>query len=244
MQTPGYAPGQPAARFMPRFGEAILERREWLGLSGSEVAARSEVLARTDPALYAKFSQQTLSRWETDRTGRAIAASSPARIRALAHILQWTVAEFERNVGVPIGGTYAVADSQPIEIPGGLVLVPIVGLVNGGKPAMYGVPVAPEFVRGNNTRAFQVQGNSMEKPDGGIRDGSWVLVDISVTQPVSGRVFLLEILGDGFTVKRLRRVGDEWVFLSDNPAAEEVWRADQVRIIGVVYGTVAYTDVH
>lgn len=236
--------GELAARFMPKFGEAIFERRDYLGITGPQAAAMSEELARQDPALYAKFSQQSLSRWESDRDGSKIAASSPARIRALAHILQWTVAEFERKVGVPIGGAYATsADSEPIEMPGGLMIVPIVGMANGGRPASYGVPVEPEFVRGDNTRAFHVQGKSMETPEGGIRDGSWVLVDISLTEPVNGKVFLLEILGDGMTVKRLRRVGGEWLFLSDNPAAEEAWRSDQVSIIGEVYGTVAFTEV-
>jgi len=37
--------------------------------------------------------------------------------------------------------------------------------------------------------------------DGGIRDDNWVLVDTSLTNPINGRVFLLEIVGDGMTAK-------------------------------------------
>src|SRR5690554_2057651 len=105
-------PTAQVARFMPKFGEAIFERRDYLGISGPQAADISEDLARRDPAMYASFSQQTLSRWESDRDGSKIAASSPARIRALAHILQWTVAEFEKNVGVPAGGSAAAAGDR------------------------------------------------------------------------------------------------------------------------------------
>ncbi len=45
------------------------------------------------------------------------------------------------------------------------------------------------------------------------------------------------------TVKRLRRVGSDWLFLSDNPDAGDTWREDQVRILGEVYGRVEYTEV-
>lgn len=230
---------------MARFGEAIYERRDVVELSGPDVAALSETYAQEDPATYAKFSQQTLSRWESDRTGAIIAASSPARIRSLARALKWTVQEFEQRVGVPAGGGPLVTTSggQQIELVGGLVLVPVMGLANGGRPGAYGLPVEPELVRGDNTRAFQVEGTSMEVGDGGIRDGSWVLVDTGLTEPVNGKVFLLEVLGDGMTVKRLRKVSGDWLFLSDNPNAGESWREDQVRIVGEVYGRVDYTEV-
>lgn len=232
--------------YMARFGEAIYERRDVLKLSGPDVAAMSSDLEREDPATYAAFSQQTVSRWESDTTGAKIAASSPARIRALAKILQWTPAEFEARVGVPASGSAGVyEDDGKLRLVGGLVMVPVLGVANGGKPGSYGLPVEPEMIRGENTRAFQVEGDSMATatPDGGIRDGSWVLVDMSLTTPLNGRIFLLEILGDGMTVKRLRRVGPDWLFLSDNPDAGDTWREDQVRILGEVYGRVEYTEV-
>lgn len=236
-----------AVKFMPKFGEAIYERRDVLGISGPEAAMLSETYAREKPAIYAKFSQQTLSRWESDRTGAIIAASSPARIRSLARVLQWTLEEFSTKVGVPAVGWELVAprdDAAPTRLVGGLVIVPVVGLANGGRPSEYGLPVEPSLVRGDNTRAFQVEGDSMANAaGGGIRDGNWVLVDTSLTTPVNGRVFLLEIIGDGMTVKRLRRVGDAWIFMSDNPAVGESWREDQVAIVGQVYGRVDFAEI-
>ena len=84
----------------------------------------------------------------------------------------------------------------------------------------------------------------MTNADGtGIHDGDWVLVDTSLTKPINGKVFLLEIIGDGTTVKRLRQVAGQWVFLSDNPGGE-TWTADQVRIVGEVYGRVDYEAIH
>lgn len=231
---------------MPKYGEAIFERRDLLGITGPEAATFSEQYAREDPALYAKFSQQTLSRWESDRTGAIIAASSPARIRALARALRWTVGEFEERVGVPtFGATPAPNGPGRIEIAGGLVLVPVVGWANGGKPdSLGGILVDPEFVRGGNTRAFRVVGNSMDNgSDKAIKDGNWVLVDTSLTEPIPGRVFLLEVIGDGMTVKRLRKIDGEWRFASDNPEVDEAWRDDQVDIIGEVYGRVNFDEV-
>lgn len=64
------------------------------------------------------------------------------------------------------------------------------------------MPVRKDFVRSDRTSAFQVKGDSMAiGSDGGIRDDNWVLVDTSLTNPINGRVFLLEIVGDGMTAK-------------------------------------------
>ncbi len=94
------------------------------------------------------------------------------------------------------------------------------------------MPVRKDLVRGGRTRKLQVEGDSMAiGSDGGIRDENWVLVDTNLIDPSNGRVFLLEIVGDGMTVKRLRRVNDTWLFLSDNPDAGESWCDDQLRAV-------------
>ncbi len=240
-----------APRFFPpapmaRHGEAIYERRDLLGLSGPAVAALSEQYAKEDPAAYAKFSQQTLSRWESDRTGAIIAASSPARIRSLARALQWTMQEFERHVGVPaeLASVGVVHGHEPMRLVGGLILVPVMGSANGGQPHEYVLPVKPSLVRGDNTRAYEVTGNSMDDgKEDAIRDGDWVLVDMSLVTPANGKVFLLEIIGDGMTIKRLRQIGSDWLFMSDNPDVSESWRADQVRVVGQVYGGVDFKEI-
>lgn len=127
-------------------------------------------------------------------------------------------------------------------IPGGLLMVPVVGVANGGKPHDYAIPVKHSLVR-PSTRAFCVEGNSMDDgSENSIRDGDWVLVDTSLTDRDNGRVYLVEIFGDGMTVKRLRRVESRWVFLSDNPGGESIRESDAL-IIGQVYARVSYGKV-
>lgn len=92
--------------------------------------------------------------------------------------------------------------------------------------------------------AFEVQGNSMD--DGGpdaIRDGDLVLVDASLTDLVPGKVYLVELPGQGLMVKRLRKVGNDLWFMSDNPENGSWPAEDAVRVVGQVYGKVSYGRV-
>ena len=90
--------------FMTRFGEAIRERREWVGFDTATACAQaSERLEMGDPRSYKAFSQSSLSRWELDKTGSAIESAHGKSLRTLAFLLKWTSAEFEAHVGVPIG---------------------------------------------------------------------------------------------------------------------------------------------
>ena len=90
--------------FMSRFGEAIRERREWVGFSTATACAQaSERLEMDDPRSYKAFSQSSLSRWELDKTGGAIESAHGKSLRTLAYLLKWTSAEFEAHVGVSIG---------------------------------------------------------------------------------------------------------------------------------------------
>lgn len=247
-----YIAGVPV--FMTKYGEAIRERREWVGFStATDCAKASERLALDDPGTFKKFSQSSLSRWELDKTGQHIQGAHGTSLRTLSYLLKWTSDEFAEQVGVPIGKVPYLDDGvegrhadqlDGMILAGGLVMVSVIGVANGGRPGEYVVPVKPKMVRGDNTRSFLVEGNSMDTGrDDAIQDGDYVLVDLSLTEPVNGKVFLLEIIGDGMTVKRLRNVNDDWVFLSDNPETGESWRDDQVRIIGRVYGKVDYTEI-
>src|SRR5690625_793643 len=89
--------------YMSRFGEAIRERREVIGLDGPELALRSHALEARDPVAFQRFSQQTLSRWESDRTGALISASHIRRLRSLAYLLEWSAKEMTERVGVNPG---------------------------------------------------------------------------------------------------------------------------------------------
>lgn len=89
--------------FMSKFGEAIRERREVLELDGPELALKSQELELQDPITFQRFSQQTFSRWESDRTGALISASHPRRLRALAYLLKWSAEEMHQKLGVHPG---------------------------------------------------------------------------------------------------------------------------------------------
>lgn len=71
-----------------------------------------------------------------------------------------------------------------------------------------------------------------------------VFVDLSMMEPVNGKAFLLEIICDGMTVKRLRSVEGAWVFMSGDPESGQSWRDDQVRIDGRVYERADLEEVH
>lgn len=226
----------------PKWGRKLAARRTELGLS---LGAIEEM---TNGVVYT----QLLYRLENGRMNpRNLKAH---QLGALLTALEWTHEDWDALLGQPSGTTAGVGTpvetakghgSSHLVIPGGLVMVPVYGSANGGKPSEYGIPVDPELVRGDNTRAYQVDGDSMNTgTEEGIRDGDWVLVDTSLTNSIAGRVFLLEIIGDGMTVKRLRQLGNEWVFMSDNPAVGESWRGDQVRVIGQVYGKVNFKAIH
>lgn len=89
---------------MSRYGEAISERREVRGfLTASDLAARSKTAAAelNDPQFQA-FSQQTLSRLESDKTGEFIANARPRIQRMLSCLLGWTADEFSAHVGITI----------------------------------------------------------------------------------------------------------------------------------------------
>ena len=169
----------------------------------------------------------------------------------LIRALQWTPEEFAEATGLELPGmARRKEDEGEVEtfrghpvIPGGLVMVPVVGAANGGKPMEYAIPVQKELTR-PNTMAFQVEGDSMD--DGGedaIKDGDWVLVDTSLTDPIPGKVFLVELVGDGYTVKRLRKLGDRYWLMSDNPEGESIPIENVAKIVGQVYGKVSFQEV-
>lgn len=89
---------------MSLYGEAIRERREFVGYATATAAAAESLrLERENPIAFRKFSQSTMSRWENDKTGEAIDSAHGRSLRSLAYLLKWTSAEFFQHVNVPIG---------------------------------------------------------------------------------------------------------------------------------------------
>lgn len=217
-------------------GDRLYELRDRAGLSLREAAARSGLSyghIREIEKLPGKAENMTAN------TMRGLAVAYGVSVEQIVRIATG------RPLPITNEPVDIVHNDSPKRLPGGLVMVPVYGYANGGRPTEYGIPVDPELVRGENTRAYQVEGNSMDTgTDDGIKDGEWVLVDTSLTKGVTGRVFLLEIIGDGMTVKRLRQFDGEWRFTSDNPEDGESWRGDQVRVVGQVYGKVNFKAIH
>ena len=77
---------------------------------------------------------------------------------------------------------------------------------------------------------IRAAGDSM-LPD--IRDGDLLAVDSSRVAPINGQVFVLRVEA-GTVVKRLRRRGDRWHLVSDNPAYEPRPVMEDDRIVGQV----------
>lgn len=111
-------------------------------------------------------------------------------------------------------------------------LAPIIGAANAGKP--YDYPVPSEIYRPNMV-ILQVAGESMTTlaPDS-LRDGDWLMVDTTVKSLKENELFVLEIIGDGYTVKRARKLNGDWLLMSDNPEYP-ILKQSEVSIIGIVF---------
>lgn len=86
------------------------------------------------------------------------------------------------------------------------------------------------WARPDRLTCVRVVGDSMEPT---IRDGDLVAVDATRTDPLNGRLFALWT-DTGLVAKRLRRTGDGWVLISDNPIHAPRPVAEDDRIVGRV----------
>ncbi len=221
---------------------AIRKRRKQLGLSQDDLAAKLDI------------SQQAVVKIEKGSTN--IARWPWQRLEALRRALQWTPDEFYEATGIELpvmgagSGSLGVTGGgagnvqNPPTLPSGYTMIPVVGAANGGKPVEYTVPIREDVMRPGAV-AFEVHGDSMD--DGSaeaIRNGDLVLVDTSLTDLVPGKVYLVELPGQGLMVKRLRRVGDALWFMSDNPINGSFPAEDAVRVVGQVYGRISFGRVN
>jgi len=213
----------------PLWAQAIAERRRQL-YSSQHSAAQIAGIGRS-----------TLAQIEAGYTNPANLAAP--KLLGLLRALQWTPEEFAEATGIELPDLSSTGAKNPPILPAGYSMIPVVGAANGGKPVEYAVPIRKDLMR-QNAIAFEVQGDSMN--DGSadaIRDGDLVLVDTSLTDLVPGKVYLVELPGQGLMVKRLRRVGDALWFMSDNPVNGSFPAEDVVRVVGQVYGKISYGRV-
>lgn len=93
----------PTTAVQSRYGEAIRDRREYLGFRAQNdlIAAIPEAIKDSEDLK--PFSQQWLSKIECDRTGEVIASARGAQLRTLAFMLSWTLADMQAMTGVHLG---------------------------------------------------------------------------------------------------------------------------------------------
>ncbi|WP_460362263.1 LexA family transcriptional regulator [Thermus antranikianii] len=212
----------------PSWGQAIKARRQALGLT------QEDIEAITQDAI----SQKTVSDLEVGRVHPLKLGAE--KFLALLSALRWTPEEFAQATGLDVPLVYRPS-GEPRE---DVVWLPVVASGTAGRPwPEAGVlPVPKEFVR-PGSMLIRVEGDSMDTgDDDGLRDGDLVLVDQNLRDLRPGKVFALEILGDGITIKRARKTKRGWVFVSDNPAGP-VLEPDEVNVLGEVYRKISIREV-
>jgi len=214
---------------IPEWASVIRKRREHLRMSQEEVAGASgDVLNQT-----------TISRLERGLIHPTEGLSSK-ELWGLLQALRWTPEEFSEATGLEVPFVRP-AREQPSEA---YVVLPVIGTAAAGPPWPTVEHIAvPKGVLRPGTLVFRVDGDSMDTGDErGIKDGDYVLVDPALVDLRDGRVYLVEIVGDGLAVKRAKRAGKGWVFISDNPAGP-VLTPGEVRVVGQVYRKISIQEV-
>ena len=90
--------------------------------------------------------------------------------------------------------------------------------------------VLPSWAREDHLTCVRAAGNSMEPT---IRDGDLLVVDQDQRVGVDNQLFVVRT-GEGLVVKRLRRIGDHWNLVGDNPAHLSRPMTADDRIVGRV----------
>jgi repressor LexA len=205
---------------MPDWALAIKKRRQELGMSQEDLAYRSGL------------SQSTISLIE-----RGI--QNPLRLSvghfyALLRALEWGLHSFVEATGLEIPEAFY---SKVDVLPASVKFVPILGSAMGGKPFEYPIP---RSLYRPGSAVYEVQGDSMDDgTERAIPDGDLVLVDTNLTELHPGKVYVVEILGDGLTVKEARKLNGEWLLILWDPAHAPL-RVEEVRVLGEVYAVSRY----
>lgn len=222
-----------AVKPRPRWSEALRRRREELGLTQEQVADLTAIDG-PEPLV----SQRMLSSLE-------IGNVSPTQLRsdrffALLQALRWTPEEFSQSTGLELPLLYQPS-GKPLEE---VVYMPVVASGTAGRPwPNEGVLPVPRSLVRPGSILIRVEGDSMDSGDeSGLRDGDLVLVDQSLQDLKPGKVYALEILGDGIAIKRAFQTKKGWIFVSDNPRGP-ILEPDEVVVLGEVYRKISIREV-
>jgi repressor LexA len=195
-------------------GEKLRKRRDELKLSTRELARAAGI------------SQAAVGQYE--RGDVNIANAKGSTVRALADALEWSLEDLQRETGIDFGIDPKIHTGDRVT-PVGYTMTPIMNSAKAGSPESYPVPNGVK--RRPGTRVFLVDGDSMTPT---FQDGDALLVDTNLTNVQDSKVYVLEVIGNGFCVKRARMISGQWLLDSDNPR-HGMFRPDEVRVIGRVY---------
>ena len=209
------------------------------------IRARMRELGLTQPRL-AKLVGKSPS-WtavqllpNVEGTVRHFWAKEPESFRRLLRALQWTPEEFYKATGIELPGLREEQILRDHALPVKAHIIPIVD-AGAGLPSWTDTGeqievVLPE-ISGYDRRdlfAVRVRGDSMEPT---LSEGDIVLF-VRDGEPESGKIVAVHMPDDGLIVKRLQRVGDAWLLVSDNPAHPPRELEDGERIFGVAKAVV------
>src|SRR5690606_5884288 len=181
--------------FAKQLGRRMAEQRKMLGMTQQQVA----------DLVGLRFQQ--ISSYE-----RGHRRPPRDRIPKLAEVLHMSVEEFFDPEDLP-DDAYPATDE--------MVSIPVIAQVNAGLPRMAEEsyeemePVAAHLVRGGDFFWLRVEGDSMVGI--GIRPGALVLVR---RQPEvnDGEIAVVDVDGEGATLKRVYRSNGELLLVAENPA--------------------------
>jgi len=159
-----------------------------------------------------------------------------SRLRSYARALNWTLKDMQEATGLDFGvpadepnWTLAGTGNSPRRylaldgaIQAELVIIPVYAIAAAGKgvyveerDAIGYVEVAREIARHPHRATFAIEGDSMEPT---VSHGDVVHVDRSDIDLRDDKIYLVEIEGSGYVVKRAREYGNTvWFLVSDNP---------------------------
>lgn len=139
-------------------------------------------------------------------------------------------------------------DASPINRSGMKVIdgarrVPVLGFAAAGHGAEmdpfaqpYGYDYVDPKLDREHLLILQVDGESMHRSGqvNSIESGDWIYVDTNLTNFQDGKIFVVDIEGQGVVVKRVRLWPQGWVLVSDNQVFPP-FMPSQARVIGRVF---------